>query len=216
MDPPPPYSPLPDQGAARVGPYSQQQHQLPSRPPLPPRTSLQPTAAAAASQSPCYPDPRSASQTSLVPVGDPTKRTLLVIYIHGFMGNETSFQSFPAHLHNLLCVTMDPLGYLVHTKVYPKFKTRHNILVATENFSQWSAPPYAPLNTDTNYPKAIPIRKRQHRCRPTRALNGRSPLRRCRPPPRLQRPETTPSPRYNLLRHPFPRHAPRRHLRRPR
>ncbi|KAI5840110.1 hypothetical protein DFP73DRAFT_574900 [Morchella snyderi] len=76
-------------------------------------------------------------QVSLVPASDESKRKLLVVYIHGFMGNETSFQSFPAHLHNLLCVTLDPLGYLVHTKVYPKFKTRYNILVATENFSQW-------------------------------------------------------------------------------
>jgi len=65
------------------------------------------------------------------------KRKLLLVYIHGFMGNETSFQSFPAHLHNLLSVTLDDLGWYVHTKVYPKFKTRHNISVATEGFSKW-------------------------------------------------------------------------------
>ncbi|CUS11122.1 unnamed protein product, partial [Tuber aestivum] len=67
------------------------------------------------------------------------KRKLLLIYIHGFMGNETSFQSFPAHLHNLLSVTLEDLGWGVHTKVYPKFETRHNISVATEAFSKWVA-----------------------------------------------------------------------------
>ncbi|KAI5796874.1 hypothetical protein FPQ18DRAFT_232423, partial [Pyronema domesticum] len=69
------------------------------------------------------------------------RRTLLLVYIHGFNGNETSFQSFPAHLHNLLTVTLgseeDPTSYLIHTKVYPKFKTRHAITVATLEFSQW-------------------------------------------------------------------------------
>jgi len=67
------------------------------------------------------------------------KRKLLLVYIHGFMGNETSFQSFPAHLHNLLSITLEDLGWYVHTKVYPKFKTRYNISVATEGFSKWLA-----------------------------------------------------------------------------
>lgn len=89
-------------------------------------------------------DPRSSSQASLRPTNSrvqSSQRTLLLVYIHGFMGNETSFQSFPAHLHNLLTVTLgsddDSAGYLVHTKVYPKFKTRHQINVATLEFSQW-------------------------------------------------------------------------------
>ncbi|KAL7272263.1 hypothetical protein RUND412_004939 [Rhizina undulata] len=97
-----------------------------------------------------YDDPRTSSQASLPPaqaIADPSsvhrKRTLMLIYIHGFMGDETSFQSFPVHVHNLLTVTLgsedenDTEGYLVHTKVYPKFKTRHNISVATEKFSVW-------------------------------------------------------------------------------
>ncbi|KAF8241670.1 hypothetical protein K440DRAFT_665205 [Wilcoxina mikolae CBS 423.85] len=89
-------------------------------------------------------DPRSSSQASLLPTTSgvrSSRRMLLLVYIHGFMGNETSFQSFPAHLHNLLTVTLgsddDSAGYLVHTKVYPKFKTRHQINVATLEFSQW-------------------------------------------------------------------------------
>ncbi|KAF8544537.1 hypothetical protein BDD12DRAFT_815620 [Trichophaea hybrida] len=89
-------------------------------------------------------DPRSSSQASLLPITSgvrSSQRMLLLVYIHGFMGNETSFQSFPAHLHNLVTVTLgsddDSAGYLVHTKVYPKFKTRHQINVATLEFSQW-------------------------------------------------------------------------------
>ncbi|KAI5853783.1 hypothetical protein BZA05DRAFT_336000 [Tricharina praecox] len=88
-------------------------------------------------------DPRSSSQASLHPTASATRhggrRTLLLVYIHGFMGNETSFQSFPAHLHNLLTVTLGDGedAYLVHTKVYPKFKTRHAIKVATLEFSKW-------------------------------------------------------------------------------
>ncbi|KAI5776290.1 hypothetical protein EDC01DRAFT_715140 [Geopyxis carbonaria] len=86
-------------------------------------------------------DPRTSSQASLHPspsrdaAAPAGRRTLLLVYIHGFMGNETSFQSFPAHLHNLLTVTLPQCR--VHTKVYPKFKTRHAINVATAEFSAW-------------------------------------------------------------------------------
>ena len=63
------------------------------------------------------------------------------------MGNETSFQSFPPHLHNLLSTTLEYLGWSVHTKVYPKFKTRHGISIATERFSKWLAQ-FDNANTD--------------------------------------------------------------------
>ncbi|PWW78682.1 hypothetical protein C7212DRAFT_350104 [Tuber magnatum] len=55
------------------------------------------------------------------------KWKLLLIHIHGFVGNQTRFQSFPAHLHNLLSVTLNDLGWGIHTKVYAKLMTRHNI-----------------------------------------------------------------------------------------
>lgn len=95
---------------------------------------------------PSPPDPRSASQVSLLPAAaaaaatdNAPTRKLLLVYIHGFMGNESTFHAFPAHLHNLMCVTAAPLGYIMHTKVYPKFKTRHSILAAAEAFSRWCA-----------------------------------------------------------------------------
>ena len=84
-------------------------------------------------------DPRSSSMQSLVP-HTPTEgngiRTLLLVYIHGFMGNETSFQSFPAHVHNLVTVKLKE-SHVVHTKIYPKYKSRKDIRFARDDFSEW-------------------------------------------------------------------------------
>ncbi|KAF2431979.1 hypothetical protein EJ08DRAFT_677850 [Tothia fuscella] len=90
-------------------------------------------------------DPRSSSTHSLVPekARSHDQRTLLLIYIHGFMGNETSFQSFPAHVHNLVTVTLAE-SHVVHTKVYPRYKSRRTIDVAAEEFSRWLAPHESP------------------------------------------------------------------------
>ena len=85
-------------------------------------------------------DPRSSSTQSLVPEEHPRddKRTLLLVYIHGFMGNETSFQSFPAHIHNLVTVNLADTHH-VHTKIYPRYKSRKAIEYARDDFSKWSA-----------------------------------------------------------------------------
>jgi hypothetical protein len=84
-------------------------------------------------------DPRTSSTHSLVPdqARSHEQRTLLLIFIHGFMGNETSFQSFPAHVHNLVTVTLAE-SHVVHTKIYPRYKSRRAIEVAAEEFSKWS------------------------------------------------------------------------------
>ncbi|OHE96395.1 hypothetical protein CORC01_08318 [Colletotrichum orchidophilum] len=88
-------------------------------------------------------DPRSSSAHSLAPSTKDrdgiTRRTLLVIYIHGFYGNESSFRSFPAHVHNHL---KDDLAetHVVHSKIYPRYKTYKAIDVARDNFSQWLEP----------------------------------------------------------------------------
>ena len=84
-------------------------------------------------------DPRSSSTQSLVPGAsgsDTGKRTLLLIYIHGFMGNEASFQSFPAHVHNLVGVKIGDT-HVVHTKSYPRYKSRRPIEHARDDFSSW-------------------------------------------------------------------------------
>ncbi|KAL1296993.1 hypothetical protein AAFC00_004589 [Neodothiora populina] len=88
-------------------------------------------------------DPRTSSTQSLKPVrlsGEQSdKRRLLLIYIHGFMGNETSFQSFPAHVHHLAAALLAE-SHTVHTKVYPRYRSKKNITFARDDFSGWLAP----------------------------------------------------------------------------
>ncbi|KAK6353957.1 hypothetical protein TWF730_008377 [Orbilia blumenaviensis] len=92
-------------------------------------------------------DPRSSSTASLLPPpsaveaiqsGESSQRTLLCVFIHGFVGDETSFRSFPAHFHELLTILVQDT-HVVHTKVYPKFKTRDKLAIAVDNFSRWLA-----------------------------------------------------------------------------
>ncbi|CAI4210494.1 unnamed protein product [Parascedosporium putredinis] len=88
-------------------------------------------------------DPRSASTQSLVPSeadGDRGgRRRLLMIYIHGFYGNNRSFNSFPAHAHAYLKEALRE-SHVVHTKIYPRYKTYHAIGVGAKSFSSWLEP----------------------------------------------------------------------------
>ena len=91
-------------------------------------------------------DPRSSSTQSLVPhqsTDGNGKRTLLLVCIHGFMGNETSFQSFPAHIHNIVTVKLVE-SHVVHTKIYPKYKSRKHIEFARDGLSEWLRPHEGP------------------------------------------------------------------------
>lgn len=91
-------------------------------------------------------DPRSSSTQSLVPseadaesLAHDARRRLLLVYIHGFYGNNQSFRSFPAHVHACL---KDALAdtHVIHTKIYPRYKTYHAVKVGAQNFSEWLAP----------------------------------------------------------------------------
>jgi hypothetical protein len=64
------------------------------------------------------------------------RRQLLLIYIHGFMGAETSFQKFPAHVHNLVTTTLKET-HVVYSKVYPRYKSRRAMNIARDDFSHW-------------------------------------------------------------------------------
>lgn len=91
-------------------------------------------------------DPRSSSSQSLVP--DPAsentyRRKLLLVYVHGFMGDETSFRSFPAHVHNVVTVTLSD-SHAVHTKIYPKYRPRYALDIARDDFSKWLEPHETP------------------------------------------------------------------------
>lgn len=86
-------------------------------------------------------DPRSSSTQSLVPSlnENEDRRTLLVVYIHGFMGDNTSFRSFPAHVHYFLREQLSE-SHVVHSKIYPRYKTYKAIEVARDKFSAWLEP----------------------------------------------------------------------------
>ncbi|KAI0405244.1 hypothetical protein F4802DRAFT_597373 [Xylaria palmicola] len=90
-----------------------------------------------------YHDPRTSSTQSLTPslpaYEEIERRKLLVIYVHGFMGNDTSFQSFPAHVHRYLKLALSD-SHVVHSKIYPRYKTYKAIDVARDNFSKWLEP----------------------------------------------------------------------------
>ncbi|MCJ1399490.1 hypothetical protein MMC11_002692 [Xylographa trunciseda] len=90
-------------------------------------------------------DPRELSTESLVPSGEGEagRRTLLLVFIHGFLGNETSFQSFPAHIHNLVTTKLVDT-HTVHTKIYPRYKSRKAIEYARDDFSNWLYPNETP------------------------------------------------------------------------
>lgn len=116
----------------------------PRPPPLPPRDSLSADTPPPYSvmATPSSKDPRSSSTQSLVPDASSDtagRRRLLLVYIHGFMGNETSFRSFPAHVHNLVTITLAE-SHVVHTKIYPRYRSRHALDRARDDFSAWLAP----------------------------------------------------------------------------
>jgi hypothetical protein len=136
----------PAQLAEKAGPSPPSSSRAP--PELPPRANTvvspppyspeEPEADKIASVEWRTPDPRRLSTDSLYPSrsGPSRRRTLLLVYIHGFMGNEASFQSFPAHVHNLLAVALSET-HVVHTKMYPRYKSRKAIEFAREEFSSW-------------------------------------------------------------------------------
>ncbi|KAJ9637206.1 hypothetical protein H2199_007492 [Coniosporium tulheliwenetii] len=90
-------------------------------------------------------DPRNLSTDSLVPVNSnhEGRRRLLLVYIHGFMGTETSFQSFPAHVHNLVNITLADT-HVIHTKIYPRYRSRRSMDFARDDFSKWLSPHESP------------------------------------------------------------------------
>ncbi|KAL8652210.1 MAG: hypothetical protein Q9226_004367 [Calogaya cf. arnoldii] len=70
------------------------------------------------------------------PSSNESRRKLLLIYVHGFTGNETSFQKFPTDVHDLASRKLLD-AYTVQSIVYPKYKSRKKIDFARDEFSSW-------------------------------------------------------------------------------
>ncbi len=73
---------------------------------------------------------------AVAPSNDDSRKKLLLIYIHGFTGNETSFQRFPTDVHDLISKQLVAV-YTVQSIVYPKYKSRKKIDFARDEFSGW-------------------------------------------------------------------------------
>ncbi|RXW19669.1 hypothetical protein EST38_g6175 [Candolleomyces aberdarensis] len=61
-----------------------------------------------------------------------------LIYIHGFQGDDTSFQAFPLHLQEKLSSSVPPeLNIRFQSSLYPTYKSVKPLSFATKNFLQW-------------------------------------------------------------------------------
>lgn len=139
---------------------------------------------AAGSPSWSYNDPRSSSMVSLRPSHSSSdgRRLLLLVYIHGFLGSETSFKSFPAHVHNILTASLADT-HVVHTKIYPRYKSRRNISYARDDFSNWCVALCLPSPAGANIPEAVSPRILNNRCRSPGPQPRWNPRGRGRPAP---------------------------------
>ncbi|KAF8180430.1 hypothetical protein BJ912DRAFT_1033013 [Pholiota molesta] len=70
-----------------------------------------------------------------------------LVYIHGFQGNDTTFQSFPKHLQENLAARIPPhLDIKIQSSLYPTYKSVKPISYATKNLLEWlSTQPAGPV-----------------------------------------------------------------------
>lgn len=66
---------------------------------------------------------------------------LHLIYIHGFQGDDTSFQSFPLHLQehlsHILSENAAKYPFRIQSSLYPTYKSIKHLSYATNNFLEW-------------------------------------------------------------------------------
>ncbi|KAJ7766350.1 hypothetical protein DFH07DRAFT_352200 [Mycena maculata] len=77
----------------------------------------------------------------------PEETFVHLVYIHGFQGNDTSFQTFPTDLQQHLSANIPShLNINIRTSLYPTYKSRKPIALATHNFLAWlSTQPPGPV-----------------------------------------------------------------------
>ncbi|KAI6152183.1 hypothetical protein BKA82DRAFT_993642 [Pisolithus tinctorius] len=68
-------------------------------------------------------------------VPDVPKDLLLIIFIHGFKGTDSTFGSFPSRLEHILTETMDNVA--VECIVFPAYETKGELTAAVERFVDW-------------------------------------------------------------------------------
>ncbi|RKP25672.1 hypothetical protein SYNPS1DRAFT_22411 [Syncephalis pseudoplumigaleata] len=65
----------------------------------------------------------------------PPLKQLLLVFVHGFRGDDTTFEGFPERLQQVL--TNSLAGIDVETVVYPQYSTRGDFTQAVAAFCQW-------------------------------------------------------------------------------
>nr|CAG8445027.1 8827_t:CDS:2 [Entrophospora candida] len=60
---------------------------------------------------------------------------LLLVFIHGFKGDDTTFQEFPERIHNTLTSFYSDME--TETIIYPRYETRGDLKKAVEIFCNW-------------------------------------------------------------------------------
>ncbi|KIM68856.1 hypothetical protein SCLCIDRAFT_899412 [Scleroderma citrinum Foug A] len=63
------------------------------------------------------------------------KDLLLVIFVHGFKGTDSTFESFPSRLEHILRETMN--NVIVECIVFPAYETKGELDAAVERFADW-------------------------------------------------------------------------------
>lgn len=63
------------------------------------------------------------------------KKTLLLVFIHGFKGTDHTFHSFPQHLKEHLAKALPKINVL--SVQYPQYETRGDLKDCVAKFKDW-------------------------------------------------------------------------------
>ncbi|KAG2415335.1 hypothetical protein HFD88_006526 [Aspergillus terreus] len=63
------------------------------------------------------------------------KKTLFLVFIHGFKGDDATFGAFPDHLRTLIRRSLPAVKVI--TAVYPKYETRGDLTECVSRFREW-------------------------------------------------------------------------------
>lgn len=63
------------------------------------------------------------------------KKTLLLCFIHGFKGTDSTFENFPSDLRALLAHSLPNLDVL--SVQYPRYETRGELKECVGRFKEW-------------------------------------------------------------------------------
>ncbi|KAL7421529.1 hypothetical protein Q5752_003298 [Cryptotrichosporon argae] len=76
----------------------------------------------------------------------PSKDLLALVWVHGFKGNDVTFEHFPERVTKILEDTHPSLR--VQSHVFPAYQTRGELSAATEHFVEWLATKVVALEND--------------------------------------------------------------------